>query len=122
MWEAEPPGSQYASAMFTVMLTIMLSAMIFLAAFSIMLIVVAALSRRTPHQTLERAGNNPSLHGQEQHASYALADTLCKSDKAGWLRRAWVVRLVWFIGFFDSVWFLWIAGSFAFLHAYNQSN
>jgi hypothetical protein len=89
--------SQYASAIFTVMLTIMLSTMGFLATFSLALIAVAALSRRTPHRILERAGNNLSLHGQEQRASYALADTLCASDHAGWLRRAWVVGMVWSI-------------------------
>jgi hypothetical protein len=114
--------SQYASAIFTVTLTIMLSIMIFFAAFSLALIVVAALSRRTPHQTLERAGNNLSLHGQEQRASYALTDTLCESDNAGWLRRAWVVGFVWFIGFLGSIWFLWIAGSFGFFRASNQTN
>jgi hypothetical protein len=114
--------SQYASAIFTVTLTIMLSIMIFFAAFSLALIVVAALSRRTPHQTLERAGNNLSLHGQEQRASYALTDTLCESDNAGWLRRAWVVGFVWFIGFLGSIWFLWIAGSFGFFRASYQTN
>src|SRR6185436_19189518 len=48
--------SQYASAIFIVTLAIMLSTMICLAVFSLALIVVAALSRRTSHQTLERAG------------------------------------------------------------------
>jgi hypothetical protein len=114
--------SQYASAIFIVTLTIMLSTMIFMAAFSLTLIVVAALSRRTPHQTLERAGNNLSLHGQEQRASYALADTLCENDHAGWLRRAWVVGFVWFIGFLGSIWFLWIAGSIGLFRASNQTN
>lgn len=47
--------SQYASAMFTVMLTIMLSTIILLAAFSLALIVVATLSRRISHQPLESA-------------------------------------------------------------------
>jgi hypothetical protein len=108
--------SQYASAIFTVMLTIMLSTMIFLATFSLVLIVVAALSRRTPHQTLERAGNNLSLHGQEQRASYVPADTLCESDHAGWLRRAWVVGFVWFIGF------LWLADSIGFFRAMNGTS
>ena len=65
--------SQYASAIFIVTLTIMLSTMVFMAAFSLALIVLAALSRRTPHQALERAGNHLSLHGQER-ASYTLAD------------------------------------------------
>jgi hypothetical protein len=114
--------SQYASAIFTVTLTIMLSTMIVFAAFSLALIMVAALSRRTPHQTLERAGNNLSLHGQEQRASYALTDTLCESDNAGWLRRVWVVGFVWFIGFLGSIWFLWIADSFGFFRATNQTN
>ena len=114
--------SQYASAIFIVTLTIMLSTMIFFAAFSLALIVVAALSRRTPHQALERVDNNPSLHGHEQRASYALADTLCESDHAGWLRRAWVVGFVWFIGFLGSIWFLWIDGSFEFLIDSNQTN
>ena len=94
--------SQYASAIFIVTLTVMLSTMICLAAFSLALIAVAALSRRTPPQTLERAGNNLSLHGQEQRASYALADTLCESDHAGCLRRAWVVGFVW------SIWSVWL--------------
>src|SRR6185295_19206217 len=57
--------SQYASAIFIVTLTIMLSTMIFMAAFSLTLIMVAALSRRTPHQTLKRGGKNLSLQGQE---------------------------------------------------------
>jgi hypothetical protein len=114
--------SQYASAIFIVTLTIMLSTMIFFAAFSLTLIVVAALSRRAPYQTLKRAGNNLSLHGQDQGASYALADTLCESDHAGWLRRAWLVGFVWFIGFLGSIWFLWIAGSFGFFRASNQTN
>src|SRR6185436_17918676 len=114
--------SQYASAIFIVTLTIMLSTMIFMGAFSLTLIVVAALSRRTPHQTLERAGNNLSLYGQEQRASYALADTLCDSDNAGWLRRAWVVGFVWFIGFLGSIWFLWIAGSIGLFRASNKTN
>ena len=114
--------SQYASAIFIVTLTIMLSTMIFLAAFSLTLIVVAALSRRTPHQTLERTGNNLSLHRQEQRASYALADTLCESDNAGWLRRAWLVGMVWFIGFLGSIWFLWFADSFGLFRASNQTN
>lgn len=114
--------SQYASAIFTVTLTIMLSTMIFMAAFSLMLIVVAALSRQTPHQTLERAGNNLSLYGQEQRASYALADTLRESDHAGWLRRAWLVGFVWFIGFLGSIWFLWFADSFGLFRASNQTN
>jgi hypothetical protein len=114
--------SQYASAIFTVTLTIMLSTMIVFAAFSLALIMVAALSRRTPHQTLERAGNNLSLHGQEQRASYALTDTLCESDNAGWLRRVWVVGFVWFIGFLGSIWFLWIADSFGFFRVTNQTN
>jgi hypothetical protein len=105
-----------------VTLTIMLSTMIFMAAFSLSLIVVAALSRRTPPQTLERAGNNHSLYGQEQRESYALADTLYDNDGAGWLRRAWVVGFVWFIGFLGSIWFLWIAGSIGFFRASNQTN
>ena len=95
--------SQYASAIFIVTLTIMLSTMICLAAFSLALIVVAALSRRTPPQTLERAGNNLSLHGQEQRGSYALADTLRESESVGWLRRAWVVGLIWSI---SSIWLI----------------
>ena len=114
--------SQYTSAIFIVTLTIMLSTMIFMGAFSLALIVVAALSRRTPHQTLERGGKTLSLHGQEQRASYALADTLCDSDHAGWLRRAWVVGLVWFIGILGSIWFLWIAGSIGLFRASNQTN
>ena len=117
-----PDWSQYASAIFIVTLTIMLSTMIFLAAFSLTLIVVAALSRRIPHRTLKRAGNNLSLHGQEQRASYALADILCENDNAGWLRRAWVVGFVWFIGFLGSIWFLWIAGSIEFFRSSNQTN
>jgi len=114
--------SQYASAIFIVTLTIMLSTMIFMGAFSLTLIVVAALSRRTPHQTLERADNNLSLYGQEQRESYALAESLCESDHAGWLRRAWVVGMVWFIGILGSIWFLWIAGSIGLFRASNQTN
>ena len=114
--------SQYVSAMFTVMLTIMLSIMIFFAAFSLALIVVAALSRRTPHQTVERAGNHLSWNGQEQRASYAIAAPLRESESAGWLRRAWVVGFVWFIGFLGSIWFLWLADSIGFFRASNQTN
>ena len=114
--------SKYASAIFIVTLSIMLSTMIFMAAFSLTLIVVAALSRRTSHQTLERGGNNLSLHGQEQRASYALADTLYERNNAGWLRRALVVGMVWFIGFLGSIWFLWIAGSIGLFRASNQTN
>src|SRR4029078_10214298 len=87
--------SKYASAIFIVTLSIMLSTMIFMAAFSLTLIVVAALSRRTSQQTLERGANNLSLHGQKQRASYALADTLYERNNAGWLRRALVVGMVW---------------------------
>jgi hypothetical protein len=114
--------TQYASAIFTVTLTIMLSTMIFLAAFSLALIVLAALSRRTPHQRLARTGINLSLYGQRQRASYALASPLYESASAGWLRRAWVVGLVWFIGVLGSIWFLWIAGSIGFFHSSNQTN
>ena len=114
--------SQYASAIFTVMLTIMLSTMIVLATFSLTLIVVAALSRRTPHQPLDRTGINLYLHEQKQHASYELADRLCESSLTGWPRRAWVVGLVWFIGFLGSMWFLWIAGSIRFFRSSNQTN
>lgn len=114
--------SQYASAIFIVTLTIMLSTMIFFAVFSLALIVVAALSRRTLHQTLESTGDNLSLHGQAQRASYALTDTLCESDHAGWLRRAWLVGFVWFIGFLGSIWFLWLADSFGLFRVSNQTN
>jgi len=114
--------SQYASAIFIVTLTIMLSTMIFFAAFSLALIAVAALSRRTPHQTLERTDNNLSVNAQEQRASYGLAAPFGESDHAGWLRRAWVVGFVWFIGLLGSIWFLWIAGSIGFFRASNQTN
>ena len=61
--------SQYASAIFIVTLTIMLSTMICLAAFSLALIVVAALSRRTSHQTLERTSINLAWCGQGRQTS-----------------------------------------------------
>jgi hypothetical protein len=61
--------SQYASAIFLVTLTIMLSTMICLAAFSLALIVVAALSRRIPHQPLERTNINLAWCGQGRQTS-----------------------------------------------------
>ena len=76
--------SQYASAIFTVALTIILSTLIFLATFSLALIVLAALSRRTPHQPLNRTGINLSMCEQGQHASYRLPTPLCESVSAGW--------------------------------------
>lgn len=114
--------TQYASAIFAVTLTLMLSTLIFLAALSLALIVLAALSRRIPHPSLERAGNNLSMHGQEQRASYGLAAPLGESDSAGWPRRAWLIGLVWFIGFLGSIWFLWLAGSIGVFRSSNQTN
>jgi hypothetical protein len=114
--------TQYASAIFTVTLTIMLSTMIFMAAFSLALIVLAALSRRTPRQPLKKARNNLSMHGQEQRASHELAVPLYESALATWPRRAWLVGFVWFIGFLGSIWFLWIADPFGFFRFSNQTN
>ena len=114
--------SQYASAIFTVTLTMMLSTMIILAALSLALIVLASLSRGISHPPLERAGINLSLSGQEQRTSYGLAAPQYEGASAGWLRRAWVVGLVWFIGFLGSIWFLWLASSFGLLRYPNQAN
>lgn len=114
--------TQYASAIFTVTLTIMLSTMIIMAAFSLALIVLAALSRRTPHQPLARAGISPSLYEQGQHASSEVAVPLYESALANWPRRAWLVGLVWFIGFLGSIWFLWLADSFGLFRFSNQTN
>jgi hypothetical protein len=61
--------SQYTSEIFTVTLTVMLSILIFLVAFSLALIVLAALSRRIPHQPLEGASINLALSGQGRRAS-----------------------------------------------------
>ena len=103
--ERSADWSQYASAIFTVALTIMLSSMIVLATFSLALIVVAALSRRTPHQPLDRTGINLSLREQGQRTSHGLAVPLSESVSTGWLRRAWVVGLVLSIW---SIWSVWL--------------
>ena len=60
--------SPYTDAIFTVMLTVILSALILLAALSLALIVLAALSRRTPHLPLERASINLAFCGQGERA------------------------------------------------------
>jgi hypothetical protein len=61
--------SPYINAIFTVMLTVILCTLIFLAAFSLALIVLAALSRRIPHRPLERASINLAWCGQGRRAS-----------------------------------------------------
>ena len=61
--------SQYASEIFTVTLSVMLSILIILAASSLALIVLAALSRRIPQQPLERASINLDWCGQRRQAS-----------------------------------------------------
>ena len=61
--------SPYINAIFTVMLTGILCTLIFLAAFSLALIVLAALSRRIPHQPLERASINLAWCGQGRQTS-----------------------------------------------------
>ena len=61
--------SAYINAIFTVMLTVILCTLIFLAAFSLALIVLAALSRRIPHQPLERASINLAWCGQGRQTS-----------------------------------------------------
>ena len=61
--------SPYTNAIFTVMLTVILCTLIFLAAFSLALIVLASLSRRIPHQPLERASINLAWCGQGRQTS-----------------------------------------------------
>ena len=61
--------SPYINAIFTVMLTVILCTLIFLAAFSLALIVLAALSRRIPHQPLERASINLAWCGEGRQTS-----------------------------------------------------
>ena len=61
--------SPYINAIFTVMLTVILCTLTFLAAFSLALIVLAALSRRIPHQPLERTNINLAWCGQGRQTS-----------------------------------------------------
>jgi hypothetical protein len=61
--------SPYTNAIFTVMLSVILSALIVLAALSLALIALASLSRRIPHHPLERASINLALCGQGRQAS-----------------------------------------------------
>lgn len=114
--------SQYATAIFTVTLILMLSTLTFLATFSLAVILLAALSRRATQPHVEGADMNPSLNEQGQRSSYGYAAPLYASAMAGWPHRAWVVGLVWFIGFLGSIWFLWITGSIGFFRASNQTD
>jgi hypothetical protein len=74
MYSQPAPGartadwSPYTNAIFTVMLTVILSALTVLTALSLALIALAALSRRTPHLPLERASINLAFCGQGERA------------------------------------------------------
>ncbi len=105
-----PPGSgekmaegpQAISPIFTVTLTVMLSVVMMLAAWSLALIALAAWSRRTPHPPVESARINLSLPEQRRRASlWVRLPSLSNTVSAGLPRRTWL------LGFVRSLWFLW---------------
>ena len=104
--ERAAEGPQATSPIFTVTLTVMLSVVMMMAAWSLALIALAAWSRRTPHPPVEKAPINLSSNGQGQRASlWARRPSLDNTVSADWSRRAGLagfVRSLWF------VWFIWL--------------
>ena len=101
--ERAAEGPQATSPIFTVTLTVMLSVVMMMAAWSLALIALAAWSRRTPHPPVEKAHITRSSNGQEQRASlWARLPSLSNTVSAGWPRRTWLV------GFVRSLWFIWL--------------
>ena len=101
--ERAAEGSQATSPIFTVTLTVMLSVVMMLAAWSLALIALAAWSRRTQHPPVESARINLSLPKQRRRASlWARLPSLSNTVSAGWPRRTWLV------GFVRSLWFIWL--------------
>ena len=100
--ERAAEGSQDTSPIFTVTLTVMLSVLIVLAAWSLALIALAAWSRRTPHPPVEKAPINLSSNGQGHPASWwARRPSLDHAVSADWPRRAGLAVFV------RSLWFVW---------------
>ena len=100
--ERAAEGSQATNPIFTMTLTVMLSVVMMLAAWSLALIALAAWSRRTPHPPVEKARINLSFSGQRQRASWwARRPSLDNTVSADWPRRAGLA------GFVRSLWFVW---------------
>ena len=101
--ERATEGPQATSPIFTVTLTVMLSVVMMMAAWSLALIALAAWSRRTPHPPVEKTHITRSSNGQEQRASlWARLPSLSNTVSTGWPRRTWLV------GFVRSLWFIWL--------------
>ena len=103
-------GSQDTSPIFTMTLTVMLSVLIVLAAWSLALIALAAWSRRTPHPPVEKAHITRSSRGQGQRGSWwARRPSLDNTVSTDWSRRAGLagfVRSLWFVWFIWSIWLI----------------